>query len=100
MQLPCRIENVFLHEIGPGQQQLFACVTKTVQLMHNDTVLDCPTLQLTEIDIIVGLPAIHLKKIYIVPMQSPERIALKGLGEKGGSGAKILLQVDADIDFL
>ncbi|KAI9875527.1 MAG: hypothetical protein M1830_008388 [Pleopsidium flavum] len=104
---PLQIENIFLHEIGPGQRRLFIRVKPTILLSTPDAVLHCPVLELLDTVLIVGLPAISPKKLYIVPVDvSRVTNEIEGLERVGGEELQegrmeeLLLQLEFDIDFL
>ncbi|KAI9879076.1 MAG: hypothetical protein M1830_009660 [Pleopsidium flavum] len=99
---PLQIDNIFLHEIGPGQRRLFLRVKPTILLSTPDTVLHCPILELLDTYLIVGLPLISPKKLYIVPVDmniEPEDGVEAEVLQEGRTG-EFLLQMKFDIDFL
>ena len=87
------------------ERRLFIRVTPTTVLPIMDAVLQSPILQLSTNSLIVGLPAIQPKKLYIVPIaydriRNEELDNWKDTQGDIGRGGEMLLQVDADIDFL
>ena len=89
-QTPCKIENIFVHEISTHQYLIFLQVKPTIQTTIFDPVLETTILQSAETLQIIGLPAVRAKRLYIIHEKGsriPNRDTVSGIP----SG---LLQID------
>ena len=86
-----------MHKLSLGSRRLFARVTRVAKhSISVDDVLNIPLLQYTKEQIMVGLPAISLRKLYIVSVECSKYSNKLCLG-----GSKLLLYCNwTDIQFL
>ncbi len=92
-----KIDNIFVHELSLGSRRLFCRVTKTSsRLLSVDPVLRLPSLETTSEQIIIGLPSISTKRLYIIPVEHREN-----RGELRMGGDHMLLYCNwTDLQFL
>ena len=53
-------------------------LTPCVQLPNVDSVLEVPQLQLSQSKVIVGLPALLARKLYVIPQQRVSYVSSQG----------------------
>jgi|ERR1700761_8583749 hypothetical protein len=93
-----RIDGIFIHELF-GTKRLFTKVTEVEDTGVRDRILDLPLLRLANSandDMIVGLPSIKSKRIYIIPVT----VSLGGITGLGKANAKDFVMVDWPVKFL
>ena len=95
-----RLDAIFVHELSVGCRRLFAYVTRVLvqsdAVGSMDAVLGIPVLQCTKERVMIGLPAIAAKKLYIVPVERRKNSNELCLG-----GSDMLLYCNwTDIQFL
>ena len=65
-----RLDAIFVYELSSETRRLFANITRV--LKHSDStddVLNIPVLRCTSERVMVGLPAVAAKKLYIVSVE-------------------------------
>ena len=92
-----KLDAIFIHELSVGVRRLFVRATRASRHSSSiDAVLDIPVLCCTEEQIMIGLPAIDAKKLYIVPVEQRRHGDELCLG-----GSNMLLYCNwTDIQFL
>ena len=95
------IEFAFVHELVRGIRRLFVQVKKVEQLEdRRDGVLDVPLLYQTERTLVVGLPGVRGKKLYILPIEDRNSFGA-GTGKVVRTkSSSTLLYCDWDIEYL
>jgi len=93
-----RIDGIFAHKLH-GKERLFTKVTEVIQTDIRDRILDLPLLRLADNpddDMIVGLPSIYSKRIYIIPV----KLDFNGITGLGESDAVDFVLIDWEVKFL
>ncbi|KAI9749068.1 MAG: hypothetical protein M4579_007019 [Chaenotheca gracillima] len=87
-----RIDFSFIHEIVRGDRRILLWISEVeAETLEKDRVLELPLLRMKGSQIIVGLPAVVGKKIYIVPWE--EQVGARDYGNS-------LLHCTWEIEFL
>ena len=91
-----RLDAIFIHELSLDSRRLFAYVTRVSKhSAPEDIVLGIPMLRRTKERIMIGLPAIAARKLYIVSVEHSKD------GELRLGGSDMLLYCNwTDIQFL
>ena len=94
-----RLHHIFTHEILLDVRRLFAVITPTIRTGKLDDWTGLPLLQLVPRREIVGLPLIHSRRLYILPVKE-EQSSLSWQREENVKPGTKLLFVEWDLEFL